>query len=293
MKNFPRKIITLVIVLSLIIVTLGSVAAQTVSANPAPDFSLIYLINGMDLPKDQFDKTVKLTKKFMTQIQRSDAAIAKMTTAKGNNFLTNPNTFERVTVMQHQFLDNIKTYHIDLVNVIGPEKAMKIFQNVYHTVPVYLLSQTAMTENNPTAVPLTVTKNDEKMGIHPEINAELEKGMHGIMMGRMGTMGPSMNMNSMPMPQNQPMNGSKPDGLKQQILLQLQTSNTILVQMVNVLSTQPTTVTVQNQIQTIKQILANQSALIQMVTTNINTNSASMGQDNTAGSDNSGNMGKM
>lgn len=224
MKNRFYFLLLIIIVAGLILFTVGNVVAQNVSLNPVPDLSLSYLINGMDLPKDQFEKVLKLTKDFLFYIQRTDAKVIKIFASQNNKVPIKPNAFTKTTVIQREFLLKMNQYDLNLTKVIGKDQSEKIFKKVYRTIPVYLLTQPNSTENS-------FNNNNGNKNYHPSNTTGL-------------------------------------DPLTRQVVLQIETSNTMLTQVIQVLSGQPHSSTVQNQLLAIKKVLANQNALIQTLTGN-------------------------
>lgn len=112
-----------------------------------------------------------------------------------------------------------------------------------------------------------------------------EMGGMDQMMGMMGMDG-MMGMNNMNNSGMNGMNNGGTNGVNPAVLNQLQASNSMILQMLSSISSQPNNNILQPQIQVLYQMLANQTALIQM----LYSNSMNMQQ---AGMGNMGGMGMM
>lgn len=121
------------------------------------------------------------------------------------------------------------------------------------------------------------------MGNSGNMNNSGGMGMMG-MMGGMGGMNNTSNMNNMPNT-NANINGP--------ILAQLQASNGTILQLISSLSNQPANANVQTQLNSLYQLLANHTAIIQMLLTNTGSTTAASSMSNMNNTSSMSSMGMM
>lgn len=267
MKIMLRGVSGCLIITLLTFLIITNISAATISPATATNLNLTNLINGMDLNQEQFNTTLKLTKDFLNQIERSNKILVKLTSPNTSTPMTT-NIFEKFTVEQYRFLADKKQYRQNLIKTIGEEKAEKIYAAVYVTIPDLLLPEKAdkVTEN--------LTSNPANHMSEEMVNHGAQKEDHpgNMATGRMNSMdnmkmsGP-MGMGNMPGMIGNNTGGINGTGtVREQLISQLQNSNAILIQMITTLQSKgeisPT------QCQSFLQLLNNQQTLIRSLLTN-------------------------
>lgn len=249
---------------------------------------------------------MQLTRGLLLQLQDSNQELTKLITPQASGTAGDPRTAEKIGIIQRQFGLKLEQYHLDLADLIGAVNAEKIVAVIHGIIPQALLGKdfTVAGSHDEHGMP-TGTVSSPAAGAETPVNPGLNRS--DIQGGSSGNPNNgSMNGMVMPGTQNMPNMSSVPnmsgmgiagmDGINRQILIQLQSSNVMLLQMLTNLSSQAGNGNWQNQIQLIYQILANQSVLLQMLTNRLNNGPGEMSANKPGmgmGMSNMGGMGMM
>jgi hypothetical protein len=265
MKKQFRRINTLLIIFC---VFAGSAAAAMAQTNPATKTDLPGLIKGLALSAEQTESVMKLTKNFIFELQTSSQELSKILTLPDPGLPADPQINEKITVIQKQFGIKMETYHLDLEDLIGDEKAQKIVEVLHDAIPQVLLQGSQIAASNHNAHGM------------PDMNSTDQQTTNN-----MAGMNSMQGINNM-----QGTNQTNMDMVNRQILTQLQSYNAMLLQMLATIShNQTNTGNLQAVMQPVYQIITNQSFLIQMLYSNLNNISLNMGNGN-SGSNSMGSM---
>lgn len=370
MRKHHLKVYTFILALLMVFPAAISTYGQTTKPS---GMSLPEFIKGMGLSKDKLEKTMNLTRDFLTQLQEANLELTNLMSPPISNSTLDPKAKEKIAQLKQRFGLKMNKYHADLESTIGQAKALQVADKIHKIIPQVLIEGmnmpgisrsdktaketptpqtakvntivkntagvntkianntpvttntttftnkaannipittdkttaankadttiTATTNNGPQEIPLGNSLNDPNSS---SSNLDLQivgnsnsssnngKGMDGMdgMMGMMGMMGGMMgNMGNMGnMNNNQSMNGM--ELINRQLVIQLLSTNAMIVQMLAALSNQAGNGNLSNQLQPIYQILANQASLVQMLYSNLNTGTTITGQ---SGVGNSGN----
>jgi hypothetical protein len=316
----------IIVVLMVMSLAVGVMAQTDTSAsNFAADLSSV--INGIGLPQDKFETALKLTKTFLIDLQKTNQELTQLVTPpQGTSSQAgshtgdrlDPKPMEKINVKQREFGIKLEQYKLDLADAIGESNAVKITEKIQQIIPRVLLQNSQITVGN--------NSGHTGMSGMPGMSATNPvNGLAEVPMGAMPNNPANDNtsiipdismpgMNSTPGMNNNPSTtmpgtpgitnntaGSGIDAVNRQILLQLQASNSTLMQMLSIISNQSNSKTLVAQFQPIYQMIANQSMLIQMIYINLNAgftsggsaSSSSSGMGNMGGMGTMGGMGKM
>lgn len=220
MKNRLIRDTTLILILVVLMVSITAVSAVAQINATAPTSDLSGVINGMGLPQDKFDTTLKLTTALLADLQKANQELTKLMTPKDPGAQVDPKSLEKITVVQREFGIKLEQYHLDLGDAIGEDQASKIIDQVHLIIPQALLqgskipvanhtghSGSSPTVNSPSEVPLGSTPNNTGNQIpgnsNPSSSGKMGSMNHGTM-GNMGGTNNNGNMNNMPGMNNKP-----------------------------------------------------------------------------------------
>ncbi len=276
---------------------------------------LVSLLNGSGLTPGQKETVLDLTKKILTEIGNAGKEITEILTVPDPN--SKASADERIAVIQKRFGIKLETYGLDLADAIGEANASKVKENIRGIIPQVLLAASEIASashgsmqgmNMETSVPGT-TGADAMSGMGnagnvAAIGSASMNTMPGMTTGNAtagnatGNTIPGMNMNTPGLTGNtgtgsmqgtnmqngmgmQNANGKMPDPVNNQMLIQLLSYNTMLVQMLYSIQAKDTTGNTGSYLQPIFQLINNQTSLIQMLMTN--NNSSASGSSGMAG----------
>ncbi|HEX3045661.1 MAG TPA: hypothetical protein VHY08_12960 [Bacillota bacterium] len=307
-------------ILTFMVVIFGvGVMAQTNTSAPNFASELSSVINGLGLPQDKYETSVKLTTGFLAKLQNANQELTQLMTSQVTGSQTagsqqstgtqlDPKSMEKIIVVQREFGIKLEEYKLDLGDAIGESNATKITEKVQQIIPKVLLqnSQIAAADHSshsgmtgmsgmPTPTPQVNGPAEVPLGGTSSNSGNSNTGtMFGMSMPGMNTTPGMNNMPGMTMPGMTPNNttGTGNDAVNKQILVQLQTSNSMLIQMLSIISAQLNSENLKAQLQPIYQMIANQSTLIQMLYNNLSAGTMNSGSGNSTGSG-MGNMGGM
>jgi hypothetical protein len=239
----------------------------------------------LNLSTEQAEGALKLTKDFLPTLQTASQELSKILTESN---ITDPIINQKITIIQKEFGIKLETYNLDLSDLIGDEKALKVSNALHSIIPQILLQGSEIAAgnhsghngadmSNMTNMPnMSAQDNSKQQTANTTQSANNTQGMNN--MSGANTM-PSMNQNNLEL-------------VNHQILIQIQSYNAMLMQMLATINKQNNNGNLQAALQPIYQMITNQSYLIQMLYSNLN-NSATNTNNGSNSNNGMGSMGMM